>query len=60
MQLQIRVARFFFVQTYQNGKNIPKDHKLHQNGYTNGHKIFQMAVKYTNIFQSKALQNIPK
>jgi hypothetical protein len=27
---QSRVARFFLVQKYQNGKNIPKDHKLHQ------------------------------
>jgi hypothetical protein len=29
--------------------NIPKDHKT-----------FQMAIKYINIFQSKALQNLPK
>jgi hypothetical protein len=26
----------------------------------NGHEIFQMAIKYINIFQSKALQNLPK
>jgi hypothetical protein len=25
-----RAARFFFVETYQNGKNIPNDHKLYQ------------------------------
>jgi hypothetical protein len=25
-----RVARFFLVQIYQNGKNIPNDHKLYQ------------------------------
>jgi hypothetical protein len=31
-----RVARFFLVQTYQNGKNIPNDHKL-----------YQMAIKYS-------------
>jgi hypothetical protein len=24
------VAGFFFFQTYQNGKNIPNDHKLYQ------------------------------
>jgi hypothetical protein len=45
-----RVARFFSVQTYQNGKNIPSDHKLYQIAikYTtwpktvpSGHKIFQ-------------------
>jgi hypothetical protein len=43
-----------------NGENIPNNPpKL-----PNGHKLFQkrikMAVKYTNIFHSKALQNIPK
>jgi hypothetical protein len=26
----------------------------------NLHKIFQMAIKYINIFQSKAIQNLPK
>jgi hypothetical protein len=26
----------------------------------NYRKMFQMAIKYTNIFHSKALQNIPK
>jgi hypothetical protein len=26
--LEVRVARFFLDQTYQNGKNIPNDHKL--------------------------------
>jgi hypothetical protein len=39
--LQGRVARFFLVQTYQNGKN---------NGtqtIPNGHKVYQMAVKYS-------------
>jgi hypothetical protein len=29
-------ARFFFVQTYQNGRKIQ-----------NGHKLCQMAIKYT-------------
>jgi hypothetical protein len=45
-----RVARFFLVQKYQNGKNVPNDHKLYQTAvnYTkwpknipNGHKILQ-------------------
>jgi TPR repeat protein len=45
-----RAARFFLVQTYQNGKNIPNDHKLYQTAinYTkwpqnipNGHKIYK-------------------
>jgi hypothetical protein len=33
-----RVARFFLVQTYQYGKNIPNDHKLYQTAinYTKG------------------------
>jgi hypothetical protein len=26
----------------------------------NGHNIFQMAIKYTSIFHSRALQNLPK
>jgi hypothetical protein len=38
------VARFFLVQTYQNGKNISNDHKLH---IPNGHKLYQMAIKYS-------------
>jgi hypothetical protein len=34
--LKVRAARFFFVQTYQYGKNI-----------TNDHKLYQMATNYT-------------
>jgi hypothetical protein len=26
----------------------------------NGHKRFQVVIKYNNIFYSKALQNLPK
>jgi hypothetical protein len=58
----IRVARFFLVQTYKNGKNIPNDHKNIPNGHKllkNGLKI-QMVMKYTNVFHIKTLQNIPK
>jgi hypothetical protein len=58
-----RVARLVFVQTYQNGKNLPHDHKLYQTviDYTkwvynipNGPKIyqhfpFQGTPKYTQI-----------
>jgi hypothetical protein len=51
-----RNARFFLVQTYQKGKNIPKDHKQKPNGHT----LYQMSIKYTHIFHSKTLQNIPK
>jgi hypothetical protein len=60
----IRVARFLLVQTYQNGKSITNFHKLPiPNGHictciiSNGHKLYQTNVKYTNIFHSKALQN---
>jgi hypothetical protein len=50
-----RVARFF-------GPNIPKQEKntIWQQTIPNGHKIYQMVTKYTNIFLSKALQNLPK
>jgi hypothetical protein len=45
-----RVARFVLVQTYQNGKNIPNDHKVYQVALKyekwpqttpNGHEIYQ-------------------
>jgi hypothetical protein len=38
-------------------KNIPNDYKPYQIAI-NGRKI--LVIKYTNIFHSKALQNIPK
>jgi hypothetical protein len=58
------VARFFLVQTYQNGEKYTKWRQT----IPNDHKIYQMAVnyskrslnRYTNIFHSKALQNLPK
>jgi hypothetical protein len=36
----------------------PKGTKGNQNA-PNGYKISQISVKYINIFQSKALQNLP-
>jgi hypothetical protein len=51
------------------GPNIPKREKISQMtiNYTrrpyirpNGRDIFQMAIKYNNIFHSKALQKLPK
>jgi hypothetical protein len=44
------------------GTNIPKLEKYTKGPQTtpNGDKFYQMAVKYTNIFHSMALQNIPK
>jgi hypothetical protein len=50
-----RVARFFLVYIwYQNRKNVPNEHKMHQMviNIPNVRKIFQMAIKYINIFQS--------
>jgi hypothetical protein len=50
LEVDTRVARFLLVQTYQNGKNIPKDPKLYQTtiNYTkwpeiipNGYKIYK-------------------
>jgi hypothetical protein len=38
-------------------QNVPNGHKISQI-YTC--KIFQMAREYINLFQSKALQNLPK
>jgi hypothetical protein len=52
------------------GPNIPKREKFAKwpQAIPNGHKSYQMAIKYrfqmvikyTNIFHSKALQNLPK
>jgi hypothetical protein len=58
----IRVARFFLVHNTQARKST----KLEQNApkwtynIPNVRNILQMAVKYFIIFQSKALQNLPK
>jgi hypothetical protein len=38
--------------------NIPN--YVNQITMANGHKIYQMVVKYTNIFHCKSLQNLPK
>jgi hypothetical protein len=48
---------------------IPKPEKMYQmntkctkwsQNTLNIHKIFQIAIQYINVFQSKALQNLPK
>jgi hypothetical protein len=54
-----RVARFFLVQDW---KNVPNEQKMYQMviNFPNGRKTFQKAIKYINIFQSQALQNLPK
>jgi hypothetical protein len=57
-----RVARFFLTQYTKTGEIYKIAATL-----PNGHKIYQMAVKYSkvpqtkrNIFHSKALKNLPK
>jgi hypothetical protein len=52
LEFETRVARFIMLQHTKTGKiyeNIP-----------NGRNIDQMDTKYTNIFDCKALQNLPK
>jgi hypothetical protein len=60
--LSIRVARFFVLQYTKTRENVPKDHQITQRKYNipNGHNIFQMVIKYANIFHFKVLQNSPK
>jgi hypothetical protein len=48
---------------YQNGEKIITKYTKWQQNIPNGNKTYQMVVKYsqnTNIFYSKALQNLPK
>jgi hypothetical protein len=60
--LQFRVARFFLTQctkTEENYTKLPQHYQI-ATALPNGHKIYQMSIKHTSIFQSKALQNLPK
>jgi hypothetical protein len=51
----------FFETIYQNGENIPNKKGLNgQKIFPVSEKIIQMPMKYTNIFHSTALQNLPK
>jgi hypothetical protein len=54
-----KVARFFLVRDTKTGKYVPNQHKNYQN-FPNGLKIFQMAIKYINIFPTKDLKKFPK
>jgi hypothetical protein len=53
-------CQIFLDTMYQSGEKhqittkLPNGHKIYQNGL----KIFQLAIKYTNIFHTKALQNL--
>jgi hypothetical protein len=60
--IHCRVARFFLVQTTQTGNvyQITRNYTKLPENIPNGRKILAMVIKYTNIFDSKAHQNIPK
>jgi hypothetical protein len=51
------------VTVYQNGENftkLPQHYLMAMKYIPDVFKIFQMTIKCTNIFNSKALQNLPK
>jgi hypothetical protein len=50
-----RIARFLLAQRAKRGKMHQKATKA-----TKGHKMYWMAIKYANIFNSKALTNLPE
>jgi hypothetical protein len=55
-------CQIFIATIHQKGKNMPKLQqnvpKGHKVGIPNGCKLFQMALKCTSIFHSKALQSM--
>jgi hypothetical protein len=53
-------CQIFLGTTYQNRKNIPNNHTEWPQNITNGCKTDQTALKFTNIFRCKTLQNLPK
>jgi hypothetical protein len=57
-----RVARFSSAQFTKNRKNIPNYRIIYQKtlNILNCRKIDQVAIKYTNIFRCKTLQNLTK
>jgi hypothetical protein len=54
--LSAMAARFFSVQHTKKGGNMSNDHKICQMAGKN----FKLTIQYTNIYNSKALQNLPK
>jgi hypothetical protein len=59
---QIRVARFCWIEYTKTGTKYTDLTLNYQKGpeiYQNGFNIFQMAIKCTNIFHSKALKIYP-
>jgi hypothetical protein len=55
----LKVCQIFLGTTYQNGGNVPNDHKMYQKA-TKYTKWSRKLMKYTKSFHSKAFQNIPK
>jgi hypothetical protein len=62
LRAQSRVARFFLVHDTKTGKmyQISTVCTEWSQNIPNIHKIFQMAIKYINIFQSEVLQFFAK
>jgi hypothetical protein len=58
-RIETRVARFCIVHDTKNRKMYQMNKKCTKwsLNITNVHKMFKMAIKYINFFQSKALQN---
>jgi hypothetical protein len=52
----VQGCQIFLVTTYQNGENMTR----RPQNVPNDHKIYQMDIKFTNIFHYKTLQNLPK
>jgi hypothetical protein len=63
MDTRVAIYNGTMVQYTKTAGNVPNDHIILK---PIGHEIYkmdlkyQMPIKYTNIFHSKALQNIPK
>jgi hypothetical protein len=56
-------CQIFLGPKYLNGEKYTNCHKIYQmaiKNISNGRKIDQMVTKYTKIFHSKTLQNLPK
>jgi hypothetical protein len=53
-------CQIFLDTIYQNGLKCTKLPQHYKIVTTHGRKIFLTAIKFTNIFHSKALQNLPK
>jgi hypothetical protein len=55
-------CQIFLDTIFQNGEKLPNAHNITNStsSIPNGLKTFQRTIKYTNIFHSKALQNLPK